>query len=86
VLLSPEGEELAKFRGYIPPERMREILTHPESLALPESAPETARNNGGDGECEIGTHPRVPAECRRHLERDAFLGQLHTRGDKRRPE
>ncbi len=41
VLLSPEGEELAKFRGYIPPERMREILTHPETLTPSESAPES---------------------------------------------
>lgn len=42
VVLSPEGEELAKFRGYIPPERMREILTRPESLTPPESEPESA--------------------------------------------
>ena len=37
IVLSPDAEELGKFRGYLPPERLREILA--ETLAASAAAP-----------------------------------------------
>lgn len=43
ILLSPEAEELGKYRGYLPPEELRDILqkvtTLTPALAAPESGP-----------------------------------------------
>src|SRR5262245_61477982 len=33
IILSPDAEELGKFRGYLPPERLREILSEMTSAA-----------------------------------------------------
>ncbi|MFO0595761.1 MAG: DUF255 domain-containing protein [Myxococcaceae bacterium] len=62
VLLSGDGEELGKFRGYLPPERMRSILTTLDRTAVQSSA-----------ELPLATEKDVPAAVKFALSRLEFF-------------